>query len=267
LATRADLAAQELERRILAREYPAGSQLPNEADLALALNVSRTTLRESVGRLEAKGLVSREQGRGTYVLSRTSVRISMLLEANLSVSDMIRDMGLTPATAEVSARIEVPPEHVSGALGLRELAPLLVVHRLRTADSVPVAFSDDYIVIVPDLPRSSDRYHGSLYELLASVYGRPVASGQARLRAGQASGDLARKLDIPDGSLTLVLSQVHQLADGTAVMFSDAYLRNDVFTVHVRRGLPDRETASPPPAPPSDAYESAKKAVPIASTA
>lgn len=240
MATRADVAASELERRIVTGQYRAGSQLPNEVDLAASVNVSRTTLREAVGRLEAKGLVTREQGRGTYVRARSGVRISMLLEANLSVSDMIRDMGLEPATKEVHVGIEVPPEHVSAALGLREPAPLLVVHRLRTADGVPAVFSDDYLVIVPGLPTDHDSYCGSLYELLATVHGRPVASGHARLSAGRAAGPLARSLGVEEGALLLVLSQVHQLADGTTVMYSDAYLRNDVFTVHVRRGVPDR---------------------------
>jgi DNA-binding GntR family transcriptional regulator len=239
--TRADAAAAELERRIVTGEYAPGSQLPNESDLAASVNVSRTTLREVVGRLAAKGLVSRQQGRGTYVRPRSGVHISMLLEANLSVSDMIREMGLTPATTEVHVAIEVPPPHVSAALGFREPSPLLAVHRLRTADDVPAVFSDDYLVLVPGLPTDQDSYWGSLYELLANVYRRPVASGHARLSAGKASGAMAVRLGVDDGDLVLVLAQVHQLADGTTVMYSDAYLRNDVFTVHVRRGVPDRE--------------------------
>lgn len=265
LATRADVAAEELERRIVTGEYRAGSQLPNEGHLAASVNVSRTTLREVVGRLAAKGLVTREQGRGTYVRARSAVRISMLLEANLSVSDMIREMGLEPATKEVDVGIEVAPPHVTAALGLREPAPLLVVHRLRTADGVPAVFSDDYLVLVDGLPTDHDSFCGSLYELLAAVYKRPVASGHARLSAGQATGDLARRLAVEEGALTLVLSQVHQLGDGTTVMYSDAYLRNDVFTVYVRRGLTDREhldAATSQPAGPGGG----RKEVPIGST-
>lgn len=246
MATRADVAAAELERRIVTGEYASGSQLPNEVDLAASVGVSRTTLREAVGRLAAKGLVTREQGRGSYVRFRAGVRISMLLEANLSVSDMIREMGLEPATKEVRVGIEASPSHVSMALGLGQAAPMLVVHRLRTADGVPAVFSDDYLVLTPGLPTEEDAYCSSLYELLAHVYGRPVAAGHARLAAGQAWGQLAQSLAVEDGALTLVLSQVHQLADGTSVMYSDAYLRNDLFTVHVRRGLPDRDAPAPP---------------------
>jgi DNA-binding GntR family transcriptional regulator len=264
--TRADIAAGEIERRIVTGVYAPGAQLPNEAELAASVNVSRTTLREAVGRLAAKGLVTREQGRGTYVRAQSGVRISMLLEANLSVSDMIREMGLEPATTEVRVGIEVSPAHVSAAIGWREPASVLVVHRLRTADGVPAVFSDDYIVLAPGLPTAGPEYSGSLYELLARVHGRPVASGHARLSAGTATGDLARSLGLEEGGLTLVLSQVHQLGDGSIVMYSDAYLRNDVFTVHVRRGIPDRASPSPTSGPPRPSRRIGAKEVGIGST-
>lgn len=266
MPTRADIAAGEIERRIVTGEYAPGTQLPNEADLAASVNVSRTTLREAVGRLTAKGLLTREQGRGTYVRAQSAVRISMLLEANLSVSDMIREMGLEPATTKVRVGIEVSPPHVSAAIGWREPAPILVVHRLRTADGVPAVFSDDYLVLAPGLPTDGPEFSGSLYELLARVHGRPVSTGHARLSAGKATGDLARSLGLEEGGLTLVLSQVHQLADGEIVMYSDAYLRNDVFTVHVRRGVPDRERAGPGGEPPRPSAVTQAKEVGIGST-
>jgi hypothetical protein len=91
-------------------------------------------------------------------------------------------------------------------------------------------------------------------------------SGHARLSAGQATGDLARSLGVDEGALTLVLSQVHQLADGTPVMYSDAYLRNDVFTVHVRRGLPEREGSAVGGEPREGTPGEETKEVPIGST-
>jgi GntR family transcriptional regulator len=238
LTTRANSAASELERRIVMGEYPVGSQLPPEAELAASLGVSRTTLRDAVGRLEAQGLLVRQQGRGTYVRHRSGVRISMLLEANLSVSDMIRDVGLTPATREVTAAIESPPEEVRIAVRRPQLTHVIAVRRLRTAGGVPAVYSDDYLVPAPDLPTAADGYHGSLYELLNAVYGRPVTSGHARLSAGEVRGPLAERLGVPDGSLTVDLRQVHELEDGTPVMYSHVRLRNDIFAIYVRRGLP-----------------------------
>jgi GntR family transcriptional regulator len=237
--TRAESVAHELERRILMGEYAQGSQLPSESELASSVGVSRTTLREAVGRLVARGLLRREQGRGTYVRGRSRIQISMLLEANLSISDMIREMGMTPKTTEVTTAVEVPPEEVAVALGRPGLQHVLCVRRVRAADGEPAVYSTDYLPIEPGLPLESDSYRGSVYELLGDFYGLPVTSGHALLRAGLAGRDLAPKLHLAPGDLTLVLSQVHSLSDGRMVMFSLVHLRNDMFSVYVRRGTPE----------------------------
>lgn len=238
--TRTESVARELERRISMGEYPVGSQLPIEPDLASAMGVSRTTLREAVGWLVARGLLRREQGRGTYVIGRSpGRRISMLLEANLSISDMIREMGMTPTTTGVTAAIEMPSEEVALALGRPGLDEVLLIRRVRAADGQPAVFSSDYLLIEPGMPLDADSYRGSLYELLEAFYGLPVASGHALLRAGMMDEELAEKLGGRPGDLTVVLSQAHQLSDGRTVMFSYVHLRNDMFSVYVRRGSPD----------------------------
>ena len=57
--------------RIVSGEYEPGSQLPNEADLADELGVSRGGVREAVKALAAKGLVEPRPRLGTRVLART----------------------------------------------------------------------------------------------------------------------------------------------------------------------------------------------------
>lgn len=56
--------------RIVSGEYEPGSQLPNEADLADRLGVSRGGVREAVKALAAKGLVEPRPRLGTRVLAR-----------------------------------------------------------------------------------------------------------------------------------------------------------------------------------------------------
>ncbi len=56
--------------RIVSGELPGGSQLPNEAELAATLEVSRGGVREAVKALAAKGLVEPRPRLGTRVLPR-----------------------------------------------------------------------------------------------------------------------------------------------------------------------------------------------------
>lgn len=62
-----DQIVTELLRAVAEGEYPPGSRLPPEAELAARANVSRLTLREAVKVLRDKGVLRVEQGRGTFV--------------------------------------------------------------------------------------------------------------------------------------------------------------------------------------------------------
>lgn len=62
-----DVIMHQLEGLIVDGTYRAGDRLPAERELARQLDVSRPSLREAIQKLEAKGLVTRRQGGGTYV--------------------------------------------------------------------------------------------------------------------------------------------------------------------------------------------------------
>jgi len=63
-------AYQELKGIILERQIPPGGKL-NEGDLAKALGISRTPIREAINRLEKEGLVKIIPQRGAYVVQFT----------------------------------------------------------------------------------------------------------------------------------------------------------------------------------------------------
>lgn len=62
--------AQQLQERILNGDYPQGSVLPPERELAKQLGVSRSSVREAVIALEVEGWVEVKIGSGIYIRSR-----------------------------------------------------------------------------------------------------------------------------------------------------------------------------------------------------
>ncbi|MCL1038291.1 pyruvate dehydrogenase complex transcriptional repressor PdhR [Shewanella corallii] len=62
-----DVIMQQLERMILEGSLQPGQKLLPERELAIQFEVSRPSLREAIQKLEAKGLLTRRQGGGTYV--------------------------------------------------------------------------------------------------------------------------------------------------------------------------------------------------------
>lgn len=64
--------AARIQAMIESGEYPPGSRLPGERDLAERLGVTRVTIREAEIALEARGWISIRTGSGVYVLERQS---------------------------------------------------------------------------------------------------------------------------------------------------------------------------------------------------
>ncbi|MFI3246409.1 MAG: pyruvate dehydrogenase complex transcriptional repressor PdhR [Ferrimonas sp.] len=62
-----DVIMQELESMVLEGSLKPGDKLPPERELAVRFEVSRPSLREAIQKLEAKGVLYRRQGGGTYV--------------------------------------------------------------------------------------------------------------------------------------------------------------------------------------------------------
>ncbi len=85
-----DAVADRLRGEILAGRLRPGTRLPSERELALALGVNRLTLRASLARLEALGLITTRHGAGTLVASwRERAGLEMLgtLVKGLKVAD------------------------------------------------------------------------------------------------------------------------------------------------------------------------------------
>lgn len=80
-----DAVSKRLQSEILAGRLAAGSRLPSERELAVALGVNRLTLRAALARLEAQGLIVTRHGAATLVASwreRAGLEtLSLVLEA------------------------------------------------------------------------------------------------------------------------------------------------------------------------------------------
>ncbi len=66
---------RELEQSIQNGQYPAGSRLPPEQQLAEQFQVSRPTIREATLALEVRGLVEARIGSGVYILPNSELVI------------------------------------------------------------------------------------------------------------------------------------------------------------------------------------------------
>jgi DNA-binding GntR family transcriptional regulator len=227
--------SQELRTRILAGEWRPGDRIPSEPELARRRTVSRSSMRAAITMLEEEGIVSRKHGSGTYVTYRPALQHD--LGRNFGVSSLIRSTGMTPGTVEETAGAVAAPAHVAEALGVRAGAPVTSLRRVRTAGGRRVVDVADWCRIehlspddLPDIP------DGSIYAALADR-GLAVDHGVADLTPRNADGELARRLDVPRGTLLLTIDQVDRTAGGVAVLVSREQYVADAFSFTLlRRG-------------------------------
>ncbi|SDB18410.1 transcriptional regulator, GntR family [Pseudidiomarina indica] len=71
-----DVIMERIEAMIVDGTLKAGTRLPSERDLAAQFSVSRPSLREAIQKLEARGLVERRQGGGTFVSDNLQERVA-----------------------------------------------------------------------------------------------------------------------------------------------------------------------------------------------
>ncbi|PPF87490.1 FadR family transcriptional regulator [Pseudoclavibacter sp. RFBJ3] len=97
----------DLVAAIVTGEVQPGSPLPPEVVLSQNFGVSRTVIRESIKRIEEKGLVRIEQGRGTHVRPASSwnvldpVVLSVMVENDESLR-VLDDLSVVRASLEAS---------------------------------------------------------------------------------------------------------------------------------------------------------------------
>jgi DNA-binding GntR family transcriptional regulator len=225
--------ADELRTRILAGEWGPGDRLPSEPELARRSTVSRSSMRGAIAMLEEEGYVSRRHGSGTYVTHRPALAND--LGRNFGVSSLINATGLAPGSVDETWGAVPASAAVAEALEVPEGARVSELRRVRTADGRRVVDATDWCRIdhvAPDELASI----GSMYAALAER-GLAVDHGVAHLSPWNADGEVARRLDVPRGTLLLTIDQVDKTSDGIPVLVSREHHLADAFTFTVlRRG-------------------------------
>jgi GntR family transcriptional regulator len=167
----------DLRERIDRGEF--GGRFPTDHQLMATYDVSRHTVREAVRRLQSEGLVKRERGRGSFLVTETH---EQPLGAFYSLFRSIEDAGGVQDSVVIARRLRRDSE----AAAVLDVAPdseLFYLERLRLADGEPLAHDRTWLPLEPARGLLGvDFSHTSLYEQLAELTGCHPDSGTERIR-------------------------------------------------------------------------------------
>ena len=189
---------------IASGEWQAGRQIDSEAGLANTLGVSVGTVRKALDTLEAEGLVTRRQGRGTKVNDQTADDASVLY-SNLRIGDGQRVSG-TVASHVTELVDSNPTEQLHLKIGGGEKIFRCV--RVRKFDETP--FMHEQLTVpqrlMPDL-KPEDFMDPRVTTLGARRNGILIGPAQERVSIELASAEVAEALGIAVGKPLLRLER------------------------------------------------------------
>ncbi len=222
-----------VEARIKAKEWQPGQLLPSEQDLCSRLGVSRTVVRQAMAELEYSGLVSKQNGKRSYVafpkyegglMQNLRGFFEEAVSKGQRLDTRVLRLEVTPASAEVAQALQLTPGE-----------PLILLDRLRFLDGEPEVVVQTYLPLRMCPSAVEEDFSGqSLYHFLERKYGLRITQGLRTIEAILLDSKDARLLNVRPGSPALLLKSVGMLEDGTPLEYFIAKHRGDRAKFDVR---------------------------------
>jgi DNA-binding GntR family transcriptional regulator len=211
--TRYEHTMRVIQQYIAEHQLGPGDRLPAETELAQLAGVSLITVRRAMAEMANRGLVRREQGRGSYVEAT-------LIDAETTRLGSLRETlgGHHALTTEVLGVVErAATEREQAALRLSRLGRVWEVTRRRLIDGEPAIVE---VATVPTLraPALDAALEAdpnvSLYRLLAERYGLEEGHEEQTLVVRLPDPTTRERLGLSPGDLAVVVTGVSYALDG-----------------------------------------------------
>ncbi|MFC3854125.1 GntR family transcriptional regulator [Salinispirillum marinum] len=203
-----------------------GDYLLPQRELAVALDVSRVTVRKAIESLVQQGLLVQKQGAGTLVTAPRSESIHKNLSVLNSFTEDMTARGMTPRSEWVSRVLVQSSPKEAIALNLSPGQRICRFARIRYANELPMAYE---IASAPaDLVRSVDEVDDSFYAALQARGARPVRALQT-MTARNADQQIADYLKMSPGDAVLYIERQGFDPNNRPVEFTRSYYRGDIY--------------------------------------
>lgn len=233
--------ASRAEELIAAGDWKEGDRLPPERQLCQEFGVSRATLRQALGELEERGLISRHQGRGTFV---TRPRVQLHIDGVFSIRDAMAARGMTMTTRVLKVETIEASRQIAADLACLPGDAVVYIERLRSGDGEPMVLDTAHLPaqLFPGLA-DVDLENRSLYSILQHDYGRSVAEAQETLEPVILTPGECQLLGVPTHTPALLTRRVTVDSDGVVVALGHVLLRGDRSRYLYKRTVEPRSSA------------------------
>ena len=206
---------RDIQQRIVAGDWPAGTRIPFETDLAEQYGCSRMTVNKALSALAQEGLITRRRKAGSFVAE------PKVEQAVMQIQDFAMEaarLGL-PYQHEITLhRQERLDATTARATGLPRGARVLHISCRHSIGAQPVAF-EDRLIILATVPAAAEERFDAIPPGTWLLRRVPWTQAEHTIRARCADAALAGLLNVALGEACLVLQRRtwHQGAPVTIV--------------------------------------------------
>ncbi|SER25974.1 GntR family transcriptional regulator [Gracilibacillus ureilyticus] len=134
----------DLMEQIISKQFDYGEKLPSENELADKYRVPRTTVRRSLSKLEERGFIYSQRGKGRY-LKNESFQVELNLTGKSSFTEKMRQSGHQLVTQNVGCEKIKYDKQIYERLKAAREDTVYQISRLRYIHGEPIAIHNSYI--------------------------------------------------------------------------------------------------------------------------
>lgn len=215
----------EIVHAIHDKRWADGKAIPSETALSRRYGVSIGTVRKAIDELVSEGILVREQGRGTFVRSKTS---NYMLDVfyRLEGHDGSRELPITKSFEIIQT---IPTPQVASRLKLRGGESVFVIKKMLTKNDQPAIY-DEISIPTKMFAHFSDqmlqKYQGTLYEIFQKEYGYTVVRIEETVEAELADPLMQKRLGLTEPEPLLRINRLAFLDEETPLETRTRHVRS-----------------------------------------
>jgi GntR family transcriptional regulator len=232
-----------LRDRIRSGDLKPGDPIPPESELVQQFGLSRMTIRQALSRLVFEGLVTRRQGRGSFVAEPRFQHTHVYP----SFEEEMQALGATTSHRLLERHLEPAEGKVAESLGLSEGTPVVVIERQRLVDGQVVGYEIRYFPRWIGDALTREEIEGQpLVPAMKRILGRVHTHLRLRITASVVRGKEARILETRLGAPVLIRENIWYVEPEGPIQYGKSLYRGDRYQM-------DLDLASWPQAGPRSA--------------
>ena len=223
-----------LDRQIAAGHYSSGDQLPSESELCRQFSLSRSTVRETLRKMQEQRKIRIVQRRGAFVCGPQAP--SWMLQFAAGFSETEADVNKRAVdTIVLRVAVETLPDDACDALQLPEGSSGVTVERVRRLDGNLALYGLNYLIpgLAPVIGDGAILTGSASLNRVLRRAGWHVHGARRSLAAVSATRTIAKHLGIRPRDPLMLIRSVSWNAEQQIFDYYSSWLRSEVVAVEI----------------------------------